>query len=461
MPFNDSLPQPNKILILGAGRSSTYLIEYLAAQAPEHGWQLTVGDADLEQAQRKTAPHAHVNAILFDVFDQKEREKQISRTDVVISMLPAIYHIHVARTCLRFRKHLMTASYITPEIKELHKEALTEDVLILMEMGLDPGIDHMSAKRVIDQLRAKGAFITAFKSFCGGLIAPESDNNPWGYKFTWNPKNVVLAGQSTVKYLEDGKYKYIPSHQVFARAEQVYVDDYGQMEAYGNRDSLGYRDVYGLSKAATILRGTLRKIGFCSAWQILVRLGLTSDSYTLEDSENMTYKEFVNTFISNSPDPNQTIEQRVAAYMRMDENSEEMQKVKWLGLFEDEKINLPNATPAQVLQQLLEKKWALSPEDKDMVVMQHQFRYELNGETKSLITSLIIKGEDSLHTAMAKAVGLPLAVAAKLVLQGKLTPRGVQIPIWQEIYEPVMEELQKLGITFKEQELGKPGHVLA
>jgi saccharopine dehydrogenase-like NADP-dependent oxidoreductase len=405
--FENKESQLKKILILGAGRSSTYLIEYLAEQAPHYGWHLTVGDADLTQAQQKTTPYPHVDAILFNIFDQKQREKQISQTDVVISMLPAIYHIHVARTCIRFGKHLLTASYISPEIKELHKEALQEDVLILMEMGLDPGIDHMSAMQVIDQLRAKGASIITYKSYCGGLVSSESDDNPWGYKFTWNPRNVVVAGQSTVKYMEDGQYKYIPPHQIFARAERVHVDDYGLLEAYGNRDSLSYKDIYGLQKASTIIRGTLRKTGFCKTWQVLVKLGLTDDSYTLENSENMTYLDFITTFLSNRFDSGITVEQRVAEYMGIAEDSEEMQKIKWLGIFENEKIALPNATPAQILQQLLEKKWILAAGDKDVVIMQHQFTYELNNEIKSLVSSLIINGEDGLHTAMAKSVGFP------------------------------------------------------
>lgn len=459
--FDNKESQLKKILILGAGRSSTYLIEYLAEQAPTHGWHLTVGDADLSQAQRKTAPYPHVDAILFNIFDQKQREKQISQTDVVISMLPAIYHIHVARTCIRFGKHLLTASYISPEIKELNKEALQEDVLILMEMGLDPGIDHMSAMQVIDQIRSQGGSIISYKSYCGGLVSSESDDNPWGYKFTWNPRNVVVAGQSTVKYMEDGQYKYIPPHQIFDRAEPVHVDDFGVMEAYGNRDSLSYKDIYGLQKATTIMRGTLRKTGFCKTWQILVRLGITDDSYTLENSENMTYLDFITTFLSNRFDAEKSVEQRVAAYMGLAEDSEEMRKIKWLGLFEDEKINLPNATPAQILQELLEKKWILSPGDKDMVIMQHQFKYEIEGEIRSLVSSLIIKGEDNLHTAMAKSVGLPLAVAAKLVLQGKIVPRGVQIPVWQEIYAPVMEELKSLGVEFKEEESKKSKHLSA
>jgi saccharopine dehydrogenase (NADP+, L-glutamate forming) len=442
-----------KILILGAGRSSTYLIEYLASHAFENGWQIIVGDSDLEQAKRKTAMHPEAQAILFDVFDQKQREKQISQTDVVISMLPAIYHIHVARTCMRFSKHLLTASYVSSEIRELNIEATQKNILILMETGLDPGIDHMSAMRVLDQIKEQGGRIISFKSYCGGLIDKQVDENPWQYKFTWNPRNVVTAGQSMVKYIENGQYKYIPTHQVFARAELVDIKGYDIMSAYGNRDSLSYREVYGLQHASTLLRGTLRPKGFCSAWQVLVRLGLTDSIHRIEDSENMTYRDWVSTFLAT--DNSRSMETQVAEYLGIDENSEEMQKVKWLGIFGDEKIGLVNATPAEILQHLLEKKWALHADERDIIIMQHEFEYELSGENKKLTASLVVKGEDNIHTAMAKTVGLPLAVAAKLLMQGKLVSRGVQIPVHKEIYEPVLDELKKLDIVFQEYEKGK------
>lgn len=436
-------------MILGAGRSSTYLIDYLATRAPEQGWHITVGDMELEPARKKTETYPHVQPILFDVFDQKQREKQISQADLVISMLPAIYHIHVARACMRFNKHLMTASYVSSEIRELNTEAGLKNLLILMEMGLDPGIDHMSAMRSINRIKSQGGQVTSYRSYCGGIIERQVDDNPWRYKFTWNPRNVVVAGQGMVKYIEKGHYKYIPAHQVFARAEQVDIHEFGALEAYGNRDSLSYRELYGLSDVKTMLRGTLRPVGFCPSWQLLVRLGLTDSVHRIENSEHMTYYEWAKTFLAESDQP---IERQAARYLCIDENSEDMQRIKWLGIFGNEKIGLPNATPAEILQNLLEKKWKLFPEERDVIVMQHEFEYELNGKTKRLTASLVVKGEDNLYTAMAKTVGLPLAVAAKLLLQGKITARGVQIPVHAEIYEPVLTELEELGIAFREYE---------
>jgi saccharopine dehydrogenase-like NADP-dependent oxidoreductase len=448
----DSASVPKKILILGAGRSSTYLIDYLAKKALDSGWLITVGDMELEPARKKTEVYPHVQAILFDVFDQKQREKQISQADVVISMLPTVYHIHVARACMRFNKHLLTASYVSSEIRELNIEATHKNLLILMEMGLDPGIDHMSAMRVINRIKNQGGKVVSYKSYCGGLMDTQADENPWNYKFTWNPRNVVVAGQGMVKYIAGGQYKYIPAHQVFARAEQIDVQDFGPLEAYGNRDSLSYREAYGLADVKTMLRGTLRPVGFCPSWQVLVRLGLTDSVHRIENTENMTYRDWVRTFLGESDLP---IEKQIANYLGLDEHSEEMKRLEWLDILSDEKITLPNATPAEILQFVLERKWKLKPEEKDIIVMQHEFEYELNGETKHLVTSLIVRGEDNIHTAMAKTVGLPIAVAAKLLLEGQIKERGVQIPVHPDIYEPVLDELENLGITFREYEVAR------
>ncbi len=447
---NESSSAPKKVLVLGAGRSSIYLIDYLAKKALEFGWQMIVGDMALEPARKKTEIYPHVQAILFDVFDQKQREKQISQADVVISMLPTVYHIHVARACMRFNKHLLTASYVSSEIRELNIEATHKNLLVLMEIGLDPGIDHMSAMRVINRIKGEGGKVISYKSYCGGLMDRQSDDNPWNYKFTWNPRNVVVAGQGMVKYIESGQYKYIPAHQVFARAEQIDVHNFGKLEAYGNRDSLSYREAYGLNDVKTMLRGTLRPLGFCPSWQVLVRLGLTDSVHRIENTGSMTYRDWVKTFLSESDLP---LEAQIASYLGIDENSEEMQRLKWLGILGEEQIGLPNATPAEILQHVLEKRWKLKPEEKDIIVMQHEFEYELNGEIKQLVTSLIVRGEDNFHTAMAKTVGLPVAVAARLLLEGKIQERGVQIPVHPDIYDPVLDELEALGIVFEEYEV--------
>ncbi len=447
---SENLTEQKRILILGAGRSATYLIDYLAKQTLENNWKLIVGDMELAPAQRKTEMYPHVEPILFDVFDQKQREMQINQADVVISMLPAIYHIHVARACMRFGKHLFTASYISSEVRELNIEATRKNLLILMECGLDPGLDHMSAKRIIDRIHSQGGKISLFRSWCGGQITEQIDDNPWKYKFTWNPRNLVVSGQSMVKFLKKGHYKFIPSHQVFARYDRVHIKGFGEMEGYGNRDSLSYRDSYQVPEVRTLLRGTLRPRGFCDAWQILVRLGLTESVHRIEGSENMTYRQWVQLFLRE--ESSLSLAEQVADYLSIDVNSEAMRKVIWLGIFSDEKIEVVNGTPAEILQNLLEKKWRLTDGEKDIIAMQHEFEYELNGEHRRLVSSLLVRGEDSMHTAMAQTVGYPLAVAVRLLLQGKITARGVQIPVVREIYEPVLDELEKLGLVFEEEE---------
>ncbi|MBC8112289.1 MAG: saccharopine dehydrogenase NADP-binding domain-containing protein [Verrucomicrobia bacterium] len=441
-----------RILILGAGRSATCLIEHLAQEALKHDWQLTVGDYVLSLVEKKTAAFPHVQAVEFDAYEQKHREKYISQADVVISMMPTSTHIDIARTCVRMGKTLITASYTTPEIRQLNAEAVAKNVLILMEMGLDPGLDHMSAMQLIDKIRIGGGRIESFKSYSGGILSEESDN-VWGYKFTWNPRNVVIAGQQTVKFLENGHFKYIPYHQLFQRAEIVKIDGQPDLEVYANRDSLQYQQLYGLEDVKTMIRGTLRRKGFSLAWNLLIKLGITDDSFTLENSKEMTYREFVNSFLNND-DEEKGIEERIAVYTDYASDSPEMQKFLWLGLLNDEKIGLENASPARILQHFLEKIWALAPNDKDLVVMQHQIDYvNPYNKKKTLVSNLFVKGDNSLRTAMAKSVGYTMAVACKLVLEGKINLKGVHIPINREIYIPALAELAKLGFEFEEKEV--------
>lgn len=438
------------ILLLGAGRSASTLIQYLLNQSKEMDWYVTVGDMSLNLAQEKINSHPNGEAILFNVLNNEQREEQISKADIVISMLPFRFHLLVAQSCIKFAKKLITASYVSKDIQELDNEAKIAGILILMEMGVDPGIDHMSAKKIIDRIQNKGGKLSLFKSYAGGLVAPEYENNPWGYKFTWNPRNVVLAGSETVKYIRNGRFKYIPSHHIFTRTEIISFPGYGDYEAYPNRDSLKYRDIYNLHNIPTIFRGTLRKPGFCSAWDLLVKLGLTDDSFQLEGYGNMTYRDFINTFLVYKTDI--PVEQKVAEYLGIMEDSDEMKKLKWLGLFETRKIGLSNVSPAKILQQLLEEKWVLEKNDKDMLLMQHQFDYKIEGKQKRLISSMVTIGDNAIHTAMAKTVGLPIGIATKLILTGKLTLTGVQIPTLKEIYVPVLDELARLGINFDEKE---------
>ena len=400
-----------KILILGAGLSSTALINYLLQHSLKNNWKIRLADASLELAQKKIGMHPNGEAIKFDAHDEIQRSYEIRNSDLIISMLPARLHILIARDCLSHSRNLITASYVTEEMQEMHEEARKKNILFLNEIGVDPGIDHMSAMRIIEQLRKQDARITSFESHTGGLVAPKHDNNPWNYKFTWNPRNVVLAGQGGARFLHNGKYKYIPYHKIFSRYERLYVLDMGEFESYPNRDSLKYQAAYGLHDVETMFRGTIRRPGYCRAWDILVRIGATDDSFIVKDSEHMSFLEFIDSFLAFGT--GKPVEQKLAAYADMDDESETIYKLRWLGLFSGEKIGLKDASPAQILQHLLSDKWKLDQDDKDMVVMQHQFEYQLENKKKKIFSSMIFKGKDSENTAMSMTVGLPVAIAAR------------------------------------------------
>ena len=365
-------------------------------------------------------------------------------------MLPARFHIEVAKDCLTFGKHLVTASYVSAEMKALDAEAKSKNLIFLNEIGLDPGIDHMSAMQVIDRIRAAGGKMLLFESLTGGLMAPESDTNLWNYKFTWNPRNVVLAGQGgAAKFLQEDKFKYIPYHRLFRRTEFLEVEGYGRFEAYANRDSLKYQDVYGLENVRTLYRGTIRRVGFSRAWQIFVLLGMTDDSYTIADSENMSYRSFVNSFLPYSP--TDSVELKLRYQLKIDQDDIVWGKLEELDIFSNsKKVGLKNATPAQILQKILLDSWSLSPEDKDMIVMYHKFGYELNGKKHQIDATMVCTGEDQTYTAMAKTVGLPVAIATLAILNNKIQRYGVQIPTKTELYTPVLNELKDFGIIFHE-----------
>lgn len=446
-----------RIVVFGAGLSASVLIDYLLRNAEEQDWFVRIGDMNLKTAQGKVNGHARAEAFEFNVTNEIQRLNEISNADLVISMLPAHMHIEVARQCVGLKKHMVTASYVSKEMEELNQDAIDAGVVLMNEIGVDPGIDHMSAMRVIDKIHSQGAKIIQFESFTGGLVAPESDDNPWNYKFAWNPRNVVLAGAGgAVKFKQEGRYKYIPYHQLFRRTEIVELPEFGRFEGYANRDSLKYREAYGLKDIPTIYRGTFRKPGFCRAWDVFVKLGATDDLYVIEDSENMTFRQFLNSFLAFNPDD--SVELKLMHYLRIEQDSEIMYKLKWLDLFEEIKIGIPNATPAQVLQHILERKWTMKDTDLDMIVMYHLFGYEFNGKNHATESYMVIKGENRIHTAMAKTVGLPVGIAAKMILNGKISTPGVHVPIKKEIYEPVLAELEEYGIQFIEREAEYKGY---
>jgi saccharopine dehydrogenase-like NADP-dependent oxidoreductase len=297
-----------------------------------------------------------------------------------------------------------------------------------------------------------------FESFCGGIVAPESDNNLWNYKFTWNPRNVVLAGQGgAAMFIQEGTYKYIPYHKLFRRTEFLKINGSGNFEAYANRDSLKYRSVYGLDNIATMYRGTIRKVGFSRAWNIFIQLGMTDDSYTIEESENMSYRDFVNLFLAYSP--SDSVELKLRSYLKIDQDDVMWAKLVELDIFNPKKkIGLKNATPAKMLQKILEDSWTLEENDKDMIVMQHLFGYELDGKKYQTESSFVVLGENQTYTAMAKTVGLPVGIAALKILKGEIKTPGVQLPITKEVYEPILKELEEYGIKFTEKKVPYLGY---
>jgi saccharopine dehydrogenase-like NADP-dependent oxidoreductase len=435
------------LLLLGAGRSANVLIQYLEKHCGELGFRFTVADQSEQLILEKTASLNHGTGVAINVSDHEKLLELVSRHDLVISLLPPSMHVGIANMCLNSGKHLVTASYISEGMRALDAEATTKNLLLLNECGLDPGIDHMSALEILDNIREQGGQIHTFKSWCGGLVAPESDTNPWGYKISWNPWNVVQAGKGVSKFRENGKIKLLPYQQLFRHAVPVDMPGSGlNLEGYPNRDSLQYDEAYGLQDAKTIIRGTLRKRGYCKAWSVLVQLGLTDDSTKIDFSAFKSWPEYVATFLpqtTNLPKAFRKI------FPELDDTSDSM--LHWLGLFDEQNSLQHNSigVPAEVLQQLIEKKWQLTQHDKDMIVMFHEigFKNEL-GENKNISASLVVKGVNNHETAMAKTVGLPLGIAAIEVLKGNINEKGVCLPTKRTLYKPILKNLVSSGIVF-------------
>ena len=439
------------ILILGAGLSASSLIRYLLAHSEAERWHLKIVDQNLSLVQKKINGHPNAEALSFNALDSKERKPAIAHADLVISMLPAIYHVEVAKDCIEMRTDLITPSYISPEMRALNQEAIEAGIVIMNEIGVDPGIDHMSAMKVIDHIKAIGGKLTSFRSFCGGLLAPESDNNPWHYKFTWNPRNVIVAGQGPAAlYMDNNEYKYIPYSQLFKKIDRFEIPPYGKFDGYANRNSLIYASTYGIEGIPTIYRGTLRRPNYCQGWDVFIQLGMTDDSYAMTNSETLTPRSFLNAFL---PYELYTPVEDKFKKVLGEENAYLFEQFESMGIFDDSfTYGIENASPAKLLQQLLEPKWKLEPGDKDMLVMYHEFEYLINNEQKKITSSLVNLGVDEVYTAMSNTVGLPVAIAAKLILAGEIQEKGVTLPVKKKVYEPILKELETFGIIFEEKE---------
>lgn len=439
----------NTILIIGGGKSSSYLIDFLADSCQSKPRHLIVADLNVNAVTQSLRGRKNTEAQFLDIEDEAARRSLIAKADLVISMLPAFLHPRIAKDCLELGKHFFSASYESEHMREMKEEIKKKNLFFLNECGLDPGIDHMSAMKIIHRAQAKGEKITSFKSYCGGLLAPESEDNPWKYKFTWNPRNVVLAGQGTSRYMEKGELKILPYHQLYSRLDQINFPGLGDFDGYPNRDSLGYRKVYGLNDIETILRGTLRRAGYCKAWDVFVQLGMCEDGIELDLPETTSMRQFLNIFLPYKEEL--SVEEKLGEVMP-DFDFATWKKIQWLGFFSHDLIPKFKGSPAAILQAILEKNWSLNPDDKDMIVMQHQFLIHTNQGNKKVTSSLVCLGEDSVYTAMAKTVGLPLSIAVDLFMDGKIQERGLHIPVIPTIYEPILEALKKEGIAFTEEE---------
>lgn len=495
------------ILLFGAGKSATVLIDYLLYNAVTENWKVMVVDANLELAQSKTAHSQKATAVSFDITDEDERGKHIRQADIVISLLPPFLHIEVARDCVKYHKNLLTASYVDDNIKKLQADITNNKLLFLCEMGLDPGIDHMSAMKIIDEIHQHKGSITSFQSHCGGLVAPESDDNPWHYKISWNPRNIVMAGKAGAHYREDGKEKKISYEELFSGNHMVEIPEIGYLGWYPNRDSLSYTSLYGLENTKTFIRTTLRHADFMYGWKNIIDLKLTDESpqydtdgktlyqvfkehmdkngfgewleeklnerfaetksmmenlMKLVEAENEAKGEGENlpeAFITADEKGNleeiavDEVKNKAAAFVaqKMHEASLTLKQLFFLGLDDqDTVVDKGMCSPADILQFAVEKKLSLRPYDKDMIVMLHEIEYEIEGKQAEIKSSLVVKGENNLRTAMAKTVGLPLGIAARLILNGTIKLTGLHIPTTREIYEPVLAELEKNGVQFHE-----------
>jgi len=437
------------ILLIGAGRCAYPLIDYIIKLAPSKGWFLTVGDAFPKKGAEKVAGRQQARAVWLDATKVNDRRELIGRADVIISLLPAHLHLEIAHDCIKLKKPLLTSSYVSHEIYRLGDEARDRELFFTEEKALAPGIDELAAKRLVDQLRADGAKITAFRSYSAGLMEQSnSRNNPWDYKITWNPRNIVLAGQGTAQYLEKNKVRYLPYNRLFKHAQAVEVPGVGKLEAYLNRDALLYTEEYGLKGVPNISKFTLRKPGFCAAWDALVQLGLTDADFPILHSDKISYYNLLDGLVGDQP--GNTLKERTAHLLDLEADDPIVHKLQWLGLFSKKRIRIPNASPALILEHLLREKWAIKAEEVDQVILHHEIDYQLKGKQHTRKSTMLIRGEAPLNTAMAKNVGLPIGILLKHFMNGSIediTGKSLQEPAF---YEPILKELEEHGVSFEQ-----------
>ncbi|HET8572435.1 MAG TPA: saccharopine dehydrogenase C-terminal domain-containing protein [Edaphocola sp.] len=436
------------ILIAGAGKSASWVIDYMLRNA-KNQWQVIVMDANADLIHEKLNNHPKGIAAVVDIHDEATRQHLVKQADIVLSLMPPHLHILLAQDCLKFGKNLITSSYASDDMLAMDEAVRKAGLMFMCEMGLDPGIDHMSAAQMIQGIHRIAGVVTSFKSSCGGLVAPESDDNPWQYKIAWNPRNIVLAGKAGAVWKDSGKIHEIAYPEVFEHPKKIKIPNLGVLAAYPNRDSLKYQNIYQIHDVKTLVRATLRYPAFIKGWDYIIKAGLTDENDAI-DAEELTYSAWValKTGLTDDDRLTDNFKQKYQA------DAKTMKMLEWLRIFEPRLINGSKSTDsATILQELLERRWKMRPTDKDMVVMQHEVEYERKGQNNKVTATLVVIGEDKLYSAMAKTVGLPMGILAKKILKGEIDPQGlqgVQIPVIPEVFNPVLRELKKHGIEFIE-----------
>ncbi len=431
-----------KILVLGAGLVAGPMVRYLLEREE---FRVVVADVDISRAEKLVRGHANGGALALSVTDREAFVAEAGRADLLVSMVPYTLHPLVAQAAVDLGKHMVTASYVSPAMKDLDAAARAKGVILLNELGLDPGIDHMEAMRIIHEARERQGSVLSFTSYCGGLPAPDSNTNPFGYKFSWSPRGVLLASKSQARYLKDGTVISVPADELFDRPAVISIPGLGEFEGYPNRDSVPYGEIYGIPECRTVLRGTLRYPGWCGTLKKIGEIGLLDERE--RPLSGRTYSDLVAELAGVTV--RSRLRAEVAGKIGIEAGSEILDRFEWLGLFSDERLPLEKGSPLDVLAARMIEKLSYGPGERDMIVLQHEFliRYP-DGRLERRTSTLVDYGLPDGDSSMSRTVGLPAAIAARMVLEGRIARRGVLIPVFPEIYLPILEELESLDIRF-------------
>lgn len=434
-----------ELLLFGGGRSSYFLIDYLLRHARDGDWRLTVADAKPQSVETHFAPHDRLAISRMNIYQDDDRRRLIRQADLVLSLLPPSLHPLVAADCVDIGRNMMTASYVSPEIDRMDGDLRRKGLFFLMETGFDPGMDHLSAMQEIDALRDAGCTLESFRSYAGGLMNEPASQNPWGYRVSWSPLNIVHAGKEGARYRLLGHEKFVPYARIFQEIHEVNIPGLGPLEAYCNRNALQYLRPYRITDIPTMVRYTLRRPGFCRGWDQMVHLGMTRDHIRFEGLQHETYRDFTARMTPMLPEAFE------AAMQERKQQPEDRfpHQLEALGLMSAAPLQVDTASPANVLGRALIEHLSMRPQDRDLTVMLHRMGYrDAQGVRRERRVVLMQQGDDPVRTAMARCVGWPLAIAARLYLQKKFRPIGIQIPVERTLYEPVMAELKQLGLSF-------------